>query len=434
MGRRERLKTLTRSWGGRTLQTGRVAATLGKSALKQAIGSEDDGAIGEELVDQLDRMKGLALKVGQMASYLEGAMPPGSAKVLEKLQQRSEPMDVDAVRAVLVDTLGAPPDALFDHFDDEPVAAASIGQVHRAVLDGRPVAVKVQYPGVRDTLSVDLGNLSRFGSLARFGFSDAREVVAELRERFEDECDYGKEAVYTRMAADLLRETPGVHVPDVVLERSGDRVITTAWFEGRTFQQFVAEASQEERNQAGEHLFKTAFDMLFGHGVFNADPHPGNVLFGDGELALLDWGCVVQYDAPFVDAWKNLARVTLDGRRADLPEAVVRAGFAEPGSRFDYDAHWEVMQYLYRPFLTPGFRYTPEYVRESWKLMVLDNPNMRHTRMPRPWTFANRLQWGLNSVLAAMGAEADWGHHFRAAVELPTTPVLDRSIPRDGSS
>lgn len=417
MGRRERLKRLASGWGSRTLQSGKVAATLGKSAVKQALGGEDDGAIGEELLDQLDRMKGLALKVGQMASYLEGALPPESARVLQKLQADSEPMDPDVVREVLEQSLGAPVAELFERFDPEPVAAASIGQVHRAWHDGREVAVKIQYPGVRDTLSVDLGNLRRLGSLARFGFSDAKEVIRELKDRFEEECDYGGEADNTEVAAGLLAGRSDVFVPDVVRERCSADVLTTAWVQGRSFQDFLAGSTQEERDAAGESLFRTAFDMLFGHGMFNADPHPGNYLFADdGRVALLDWGCVVQYERPFVEAWKNLARVTLGGHRDELPDALERAGFYKPGTNFDFDAHWEIMLYLYRPFLTPGFRYTPEYVSESWRLFLVDNPNLRITGMPRPWTFANRLQWGLNSVLASLNAQGDWGGIFRAAV------------------
>lgn len=420
MGRRERLKTLTRSWAGRTLDTGRVAATLGKSAVKTAMGKPDDGAVGAELLGQLDRMKGLALKVGQMASYLEGALPPESAKALEKLQQNVEPMEWEAVQAVVETSLGAPLDELFDAFEHEPVAAASIGQVHKAVLDGRPVAVKVQYPGVRDTLSVDLGNLSKLGALARFGFSDAVDVVQELRERFEAECDYLAEADHTELAGRLLADEPGVHVPAVHRERCSDVVLCTEWIEGHTFQEFLDDSTQAERNAAGHVLFRTAFRMLFGHGVFNADPHPGNVLFTDAGVVLLDWGCVVQYDAAFIDRWKVLAKLTLEGRREDLPAAVVGCGFAEPGSRFDYDAHWDVMLYLYRPFLTSNFTYSSDYVRESWQLMMADNPNLRHMKMPREWTFANRLQWGLNSVLAALEAEGDWGTLFTEAVHLPT--------------
>ncbi|MCA9567081.1 MAG: AarF/ABC1/UbiB kinase family protein [Myxococcales bacterium] len=418
------MKALTRSWGGRTLASGKVAATLGKSAVKQALGHADDGALGLELLDQLDRMKGLALKVGQMASYLEGALPPESARALEKLQHRGDPMAWESVQAVLEGSLGAPVGELFDAFDPEPVAAASIGQVHRATLEGRDVAVKVQFPGVRDTLAVDLGNLSRVGALARFGFPDAAEVVAELRERFEAECDYVGEARHTALAGRLLADRPAVVVPDVVPSRSTDVVLTTSWVEGRSFRDFLESSTQEERDRVGEELFRTAFDMLFGHGVFNADPHPGNLLFpADGRVALLDWGCVCTYDAEFVEAWKALARVTLDGRREELAEVTARAGFFVPGTPFDLDAHWEIMQYLYRPFLTPGFRYTPEYVAESWRLFLVDNPNIRHTRLPRTWVFANRLQWGLNSVLASLGATADWGGMFRAAVETPLVPA-----------
>ena len=429
MGRRERLKKLASGWGSRTLQSGRVAATLGKSAVKQALGSEDDGAIGEELLEQLDRMKGLALKVGQMASYLEGALPPESARALQKLQSDSEPMDPDIVREVLEQSLGAPVAELFERFDPEPVAAASIGQVHRACFEGQEVAVKVQYPGVRDTLSVDLANLRRLGALARFGFSDARGVVQELEERFEAECDYLGEAAHTERAGLLLADRADVQVPAVFRERSSAEVLTTAWVEGRSFQTFLEQSTQAERDAVGVALFKTAFGMLFGHGMLHADPHPGNYLLPtEGPVALLDWGCVVQYDRPFVEAWKNLARVTLGGHRDQLPEALERAGFYEPGTAFDFDAHWEIMLYLYRPFLTADFRYTPDYVAESWRLFLVDNPNLRTLRMPRPWTFANRLQWGLNSVLASLDAQADWGTLYREAL------AQELVLPEDGAT
>ena len=415
---RERLKSLTASWAGRTLAAGKVAAHLGKAAATKAVGAGDDGALGETLADELDRMKGLAMKVGQMASYLEGSLPPAAQQGLARLQQGGTSLPPEQVRAAIEAALGAPVSDLFDTFDDEPLASASVAQVHRASLGGLALAVKVQHPGIAETFEVDLGNLRRLGRLATLGSDlDAREVIGELRERLREECDFVAEADHQRRFAALWAADRRYRIPEVLPERSARTVLTTTFLEGRRFDGFRAGSTQEERNRAGARLFELAFGSIFRHRVLHGDPHPGNFLFPeDGALGVLDFGCVRWFDADFVATWKRLAWVILDGRRAELPEAMVATGLVLDPDRYDFDYHWEVMRYLYEPFLSSDFRYTHDYVQRSWSILAWSNPNLRRTRMPPEWVLTNRLQWGLNSVLALLGAEGDFAELYRTCL------------------
>ncbi len=422
MGRkRDALKRITSSWTGRTLATGRAAAHLGRAAATKAARlatDATDARLGEALADELDAMKGLAMKVGQMASYLEGSVPGEAQRVLRKLQQGGEPVDIEVLRPVVEQALGAPLAELFDDFDDEPLASASIAQVHRATLDGRPVAVKIQYPEIARTFEIDLGHLKRIAALAGLGSAfDAREIVGELRDRLLQECDFDAEARHQHAFRAMWADTPWVTIPEPVAARSARVVLTTSFQEGRRFYDFVAEAPDAERSRAGERLFSFAFGSIFGHAALHGDPHPGNYLFPrDDRVVFLDFGCVRFFDEGFVRAWKDLAWCVLDGRRADLPERMVATGMVPDPDRYDFDYHWEVMRYLYEPFLVPRFRYTHDYVARSWALLGWDNPNLRKTRMPAEWVLTNRLQWGLNSVLALLGAEADFGTLYREAL------------------
>jgi predicted unusual protein kinase regulating ubiquinone biosynthesis (AarF/ABC1/UbiB family) len=422
--KRDTLKRLTTGWAGRTLGATRMATSLGGSVLKKAVRAarhDEDEALGHALVEHMDGMKGLMMKIGQMASYLEGTLPPAAQAALQKLQQGSEPLPFETIAAVVEEAFGRPLAEVFEAFEDDAIAAASIGQVHRARVGERPVVVKVQYPQIAKTMEVDLGNAERLGLLATVGTKfDRHVVIQELRERFREECDYLQEAANTRHFAALFADDSQVLIPGVLASRCRPTVLTTDFVEGLDFYTFREQASQREKNAAGEQLFSFAFRSIFAHSCFNADPHPGNYLFlPDGRVCFLDFGCVRYFSPDFVDGWKALARAVLSDRRADLPAAMHAAGFV--GSRgFDFDYHWDVMQYLYRPFKTANFRYTHDYVAQSYSIMVLKNPNHRKTAMPAEWVFANRLQWGLNSILALLGASGDWPGLFRRWVDTPT--------------
>ncbi|TNE91440.1 MAG: AarF/ABC1/UbiB kinase family protein [Deltaproteobacteria bacterium] len=434
MGKRDKLAGLTKSWAGRTFQTTRMAAGVGKAAAgklvrtaldREAQGEGMDELSAEELAARMGQLKGLMMKFGQMASYLDGALPEQAQAAMAKLQADSQPLEWAVICAAIEAELG-PLDALFDHIDEEPTAAASIGQVHRASRDGQPVAVKVQYPGVADTLSIDLGNLRRYAFLGTLGTAmSSNEMIGELAERMAEECDYRIEARRTERFRALWADTPGVRIPRVHAAASSERVLTTEWIEGQSFAEFAASATQEERDRAGQRIYDFAFRGIFEHGLLYADPHPGNYLFpGGDEVAFLDFGCVRVFDETFVENWKEIARAVMAGDQPRFERAFRAGGFAT-SDRFDMDYQWKVMEYLYVPMKTPGFRYSHEYVRQSYDLILWKNPNRFRTPMPGPWLLANRLQWGMNSVLAALGAGGDWGDILMAGIDTPLRIAQD---------
>jgi hypothetical protein len=287
--------------------------------------------------------------------------------------------------------------------------------VHKAKLAGKDVAVKVQYPGIESVLRSDLSTIGFMTKMSTLGLPiDGGALVAELSSRILEECDYTLEAKNQRELGALFEEDPDVHVPRVAFERSSRRVLTTEYDGGMRFARFAAEAPQQARDRAGEIIFRTCWHSLFQHGVYNGDPHPGNYLFAeDGRVTFLDFGCVRRFDEAFIERWKAFARGVLDGERA--------LGLVGREKGFDYDHQWEVTRYLYKPFLqrAPWFSYTDDYVRESYGLMIFENPNQRKTACPPEWLLLNRLQWGLNAVLAKLHATARWPEHFARAARGP---------------
>jgi predicted unusual protein kinase regulating ubiquinone biosynthesis (AarF/ABC1/UbiB family) len=425
------LKGIARTWARRTLDAGRVAVHVGRAGARVALdrggpeGDETDEATADALTEQLDEMKGLFMKVGQMMSYLDGAMPPRAQKRLRKLLAEARPMDWGVVEAILVDAYGLPVDQFFESFEREPFAAASIGQVHRAVIGGRPVAVKVQYPEIARAIDIDLGNVKGLAVLGSLGTSvSGRDVWEEMRDRLREECDYRQEAGNQLRFREVFAADARVLIPDVLVPFVRERVLVTEFVGGAGFDRFVAEASQAERDEAGLLVYEFAFRSIFQHAAFNGDPHPGNYLFpGGGRVAFLDFGCVRTFDARFVANWKRIAHATLDRDDAAMRSAVRDAGLVGD-ERFDWAQHREILDYLYLPMVTPGFRFEKDYVKKTWEyLSTWKNRNYRYMALPREWVLVNRLQWGLYSVLADLRAGGDFGAVFRACLDADTHPI-----------
>lgn len=436
----KRLGDLARGFRQRTLVTAKLAAKLGaKAAGRMAFGARKDEPAStgettaavkraEDLVKEMGALKGLVMKVGQIASYMPGAMPPEAQRVLAKLQSESASLAFPKIDEVIASELGASAKERFERFDEEPFAAASIGQVHRGHHGGRDVAVKVQYPGIEDLLVSDLRTAGMLLRMSTLGTAlDGGEVADEVRARLLEECDYRREAESQALFAKLFAKYPDAHVPEVVAERSSRRVLTTELVRAKSFHAFADAASTEAKDRAGAILFRTCFETVFGRCIYNADPHPGNYLFhDDGRVTFLDFGCVRRYDPKMIAAWKRVALSVLDGDRTRFGAHFPALGMVPDPRKFDWDHQWEVMQYLYRPFMATKerpFTYTHEYVKESYAVLLFDNPNQRRMSMPAEWVFLNRLQWGLNSILAALGATGAWGEIFRPAVESPEDPA-----------
>lgn len=425
------LAEINHRFRGRALATGKVAANALRLASRRVLGRDDSAAyaaIGASLAHELDGMKGLAMKVGQILSYLDGVLPPEAHTALRALQRGAQPVAFSSLVPELERALGQPLAELFDSIAPTAVAAASIGQVHRARLGGRDVAVKVQYPNVRATFEADFARIGALARLASVATSvDGPALARELRARVLEECDYVREADHQEAFARAFVRDAAVAIPVVVRERSASTVLTTHWHDGDDFYDFALAADGPRKNAAARVLCRFAHRSLFELGTLNADPHPGNYLFprgGDaGPITFLDFGCIRRFEHDYVERERTLARVVVMGQREKFRDAVLATGMVPKPRVFDFDVHWAMLRHQYAPYVAPTFHFTPEYVRAGMEHSKPDNPNLRHLAIPPPWIWQQRLQFGLHAVLARLDAEGPFRDLLLEALETPFTPL-----------
>jgi len=318
---------------------------------------------------ELGQMKGAVMKLGQMIGFVADGLPPAAQEAFAQLQQDVPPMAPSLAEQVILEELGDRPEALFLEWDPVPVAAASIGQVHRAVMpDGRRVAVKVQYPGVDRAIRNDLDHAERlYAMFSAFTLSgiDVHALVDELRDRMGDELDYRHEADAQEAFAERYRGHPFVRIAGVVRERSARRVLTSEWVGGATFAELLDRGSAAEHQHVAEVLFRFAQGSLHEYRTFNGDPHPGNYRFHrDGTVTFLDFGLVKHFtDSEYGSLIPTIDHV-LAGDGPGLVGAMERAGFLHPGHGLDADRVFRTVSAPYRAFLPEVFTFTPDYTRE----------------------------------------------------------------------
>jgi predicted unusual protein kinase regulating ubiquinone biosynthesis (AarF/ABC1/UbiB family) len=397
----------------------------------------------ERYADQLSRSKGVLMKVGQILSFvdtsavLDGPYGEVYRAALSSLQADAEPMDPVLVAAVIESELGRPPDELFAEFDPRPIAAASIGQVHRARLhdDARtPVAVKVQYPGVADAVHDDLANTELLftllkiakGVVPQYRNFDVRAVADEIAERIGEELDYRAELRNQRDFADHYRGHPFARVPEVFPELSTGRVLTMELIEGRRWNE-IGDTDQPLRDRWGEIVNRFFFGGIARFGMFNADPHPGNYLFhDDGTVTFLDFGCVKRMDPDTQRGFWAAPAAVVDGDAARLLRVMTEHGFVpDPSNPPAADKMLAWIRGNFSPLVEPQpFTYTPEYVAALLGDMAkMDKDVMRHVTVPRDYVFTNRIFIGLYSVLGALRATNDWRAMFDE--DLTGTPTTE---------
>jgi predicted unusual protein kinase regulating ubiquinone biosynthesis (AarF/ABC1/UbiB family) len=287
---------------GRLRRTAGAALRAGVGALRSRHGENDASGLSAldpedvaRLVLSLGELKGIAMKVGQMLSYIDTTMPSETRRLLAVLQVRSQPTAFNEIESTLRADLPADrAEPLLATLEREPVATASIGQVHRARLpDGTRVAVKVRHPGIEQAIRADFrsaGVGKRFAGMLAPG-ADITEIVAEAEARFLEECNYALEATRQQRFAELYASHPVLAVPSVHPAWSAARVLTTTWWSGVGFEAFLSrDPSAAERDRIGRALYDFYVGTLYAHAIFNADPHPGNLLFpGDGRVVVLDY-------------------------------------------------------------------------------------------------------------------------------------------------
>jgi predicted unusual protein kinase regulating ubiquinone biosynthesis (AarF/ABC1/UbiB family) len=298
----------------------------------------------EQIVAALGTMKGAAMKVGQVLSFVDtGLIPPEHRdefqRKLAALRDAAPTVSFKEMRKVIEEDLDDPLDEVFSEFNEQPIAAASIGQVYRARLahDGREVAVKVQYPGVAAAVRADLQNLGMILRVVKriAPGLDPKTIGAEIRDRIEEELDYELEAQNQRTLARIYKGHPFIVVPEVVTSLSRERVLVTDFVEGIGFEE-VKRYPQAERDRIGEILFRFYFGCLYRHHQFSGDPHPGNsMLLADGRVAFFDFGLFKRMPSEAVELEMDVARAVIEGDTATIMQLGTKVGFFPEPEKFD---------------------------------------------------------------------------------------------------
>ncbi|MEQ8277849.1 MAG: AarF/ABC1/UbiB kinase family protein [Deltaproteobacteria bacterium] len=412
----------------RARATGRIALQVGLRSAK-VFGDRDraDEALGAVLLAELDQLKGMAMKVGQILSYMDVGFPEPVTTQLARLRTGVTPLPFDVIVEALEAGLGASVDAHFAELEPEPIASASIGQVHRGrTLDCDPVAVKVLYPNVRETLEADFAQLDRLSAIAgKFSAVDGKALVAELFARVAEECDYEREAEWQRRFGAFFANTEGIVVPRVFDALSCPTVLTTAWAEGDDFEDFCRVATSEARDRASDALLRFAFAPFFARGWLHADPHPGNQRYGE-RVTLLDFGCVRAFDPDFVVRFARFSRAVLDEDRAAFRTAAIELGLAPRPERIDFDALFAQYAWQYEPVRTPCFAFTDAWWARGQAFTKPTAKNARHVGFPPEWIWLSRVQWGLWAVLKRIGGRADLRATFAQMLEEHDAESLHR--------
>jgi predicted unusual protein kinase regulating ubiquinone biosynthesis (AarF/ABC1/UbiB family) len=430
---------MRRSWAGRSANVAKlgakVAGTHATTAARKVFASTErrvelDEArrlkTAEAVAGELGQMKGALMKLGQMASYLDDGLPEPLRMALARLRTSAPPMSRELAADVVRAELGGDPTQVFVDWDPDPIAAASIGQVHRAIAidpdtgDQIPVAVKVQYPGVDEAIEADLRNADYLGVLLKQGFGglDPDDMVAEIKERLVEELDYALEARNQQAFADFYRDHPYIHVPEVVPALSSRRVLTSELVDGHTWDELLT-WDRRQRDLAAETLFRFVFRSLYRMRAFNGDPHPGNYLFhGDGRVTFLDFGLVKHFTEHEMQTFAAMVRsAAVDHDAAEFRAIVERAGMLRPDAPVPTDAVGDYFQQFYEPVredreMTWTSDYSSKIVRHTFDRT---SPISQYATVPRAFVFIQRINLGLYALLGELGAT---GNYRRIAEEL----------------
>jgi len=392
----------------------------------------------EQIADRLGQMKGALMKLGQMASYLDEGLPEPLRLALAQLQSNAPPMSFELAKGAIERELGAPLDTLFVSFDPEPIAAASIGQVHRAIIidprtgHERAVAVKVQYPGVDTAIESDLRNTEVIGAILKQGFGglDPTDMVEEIKSRLTEELDYELEAKNQRAFHAYYSDHPYFAVPEVIDHLCTSRVLTTELIAGSSWQQLLT-WDQHERDLAAEAIFRFVFRSLYRFRAFNGDPHPGNYLFhGEGRVTFLDFGLVKHFTDAELHTFESMVKAAaIDHDDAKFRSILEQAGLLKRGAPIDTAAAGAYFSRFYEPVREDReMTWTPEYssaiVRHTFDR---DSPISQYATMPKSFVFIQRINLGLYAILGELRAR---GNYRRIAEELwpmvngaPSTPM-----------
>jgi predicted unusual protein kinase regulating ubiquinone biosynthesis (AarF/ABC1/UbiB family) len=422
---------------GRVRRTARIGRVAASQAVRQAgtkaanVARSDEGAskalekrqieTAQQIVTALGTMKGAAMKLGQVMSFLDVGLVPEEyreefQRKLGELRDAAPKVRFEDMQKVIEEELEEPVSEVFSEFDTEPIAAASIGQVYRATLhDGRDVAVKVQYPGVAGAVRADMQNLGLILRLMKRVAPgiDVGAIADEVRKRINEELDYELEAQNQRALSRIYRGHPFIVVPPVVTRLSRERVLVTEFVEGTGFEEHKG-LPQADRDRIGEVIFRFYMGCLYRHRQFSGDPHPGNYkLLADGRMAFLDFGLFKRMDAPEVELELACQRAVVEDDRPQLHRLLAEAGFLPHPERVDQDVLMEYVRDSIWWYTTDEeVELTPEIATEV--MIEASDPRsshfrqMRHQDMRPEHLFGRRMEMLTLAVLGQLRATANW--------------------------
>jgi predicted unusual protein kinase regulating ubiquinone biosynthesis (AarF/ABC1/UbiB family) len=411
-------------------------------ALRKVAGSdtqETERSTLGHLVQALGEMKGAAMKLGQALSMEIDALPPELRQIVARLQSEAPPVDSEEITAIIEEELGAPPERLFAEFDPKPLAAASLGQVHAARLeDGREVVLKVQYPGIAESLESDFANLSVVVRAAGLTSKllDGRDYVEEFRREISLETDYLLEARRARAFRELLAHDEDLLAPEPIPERSSPRVLCLTRVRGVTLQQFIdSNPDASARWRVSQQLIRAVHGPFFSAARIHADPHPGNFLVtADGKLALLDFGCVKSFREDFVESIRAFIRAELLGEPYDRLAGVRAAGFTvDTDEDTARSLLSEILAIATRPLRTTHYDYARDTsVPDMRALGLRRTRDFLRVRPPAETVMLGRAVGGCAQNLRALGARGDFRslylrlteHGLREPPRAPTARAL----------
>lgn len=430
--------------GGKLKRTARVAGLLGKGAsmwtmarLRGLVATEEhrrkiieksEQDFGEYALAAVSELKGGFLKLGQIIAGAQEA-PPELRAALTPLYDRSEMTDPAVSKKLLEQQLGAPIEKFFSEWSDMPFAVGSIGQVFRArTINGEDVAVKIQHPGIEQVIKSDCEIITWIKPVLKryLPRADHDGLLKEVKERITDETDYLKESYYQQIFASRFAGDEAIVIPKVYPELSGQKVLTTAYVEGKDFASFCEEADQQQRNQAAVTILRMFCSSLFGSRIFNADPHPGNYLFlNDGKVAFVDFGCSKAFSPSYVDALFRSVQSVIIGDKARNRQSWIDLGHIPDPATFDFDALYKLFRTVYGVAIEDKSAVFDRKLVAAISAAQLGADVGKMLAPPPDSAMLLRFTWGVLSVLAQLEPELNF--HRLAMDAMNRYSVTDES-------